>query len=268
MDAEEKKREVRDAYGAVARMNSSCCGSSCGCGSTSVSEKVGYEERDLGAVPQGADLGLGCGNPTALASLREGETVLDLGSGPGLDCFLAARKVGTSGRVIGVDMTPDMIAKARRNAADGGFTTVEFRLGEIESLPVADSSVDVVISNCVINLVPDKARAFHEAFRVLKPGGRLMVSDIVLTRQLPEWLMESKDAYSACVSGAELKDRYLFFIGDAGFRDIAVMKEIPFGVDLIAFAEDRGLTGGSIPGGTEGLEGAVLSISVSAVKPL
>ncbi len=268
MNAEEKKREVRDAYGAVARMNSSCCGSSCGCGSTSVSEMLGYEKSDLGAVPKDADLGLGCGNPTALASLREGETVLDLGSGPGLDCFLAARQVGPSGHVIGVDMTPDMVAKARRNAADGGYATVEFRLGEIESLPVADSSVDVVISNCVINLVPDKARAFREAFRVLKPGGRLMVSDIVLARSLPDWLMESKDAYSACVSGAELKDRYLSVIGDAGFEDIAVMKEIPFGVDLIAFAEDRGITGGKIPGGAESLEGAVLSVSVMAMKPL
>jgi SAM-dependent methyltransferase len=266
MESEEKQREVRESYGAIARKSDSCCESSCGC-SPSVSERLGYTEGDLDAVPADADLGLGCGNPTAFASLREGETVLDLGSGPGLDCFLAARKVGETGRVIGVDMTPEMIGKARANAEKSGYTNVEFRLGEIEHLPVADSSVDVVISNCVINLVPDKARAFAEAFRVLKPGGRLMVSDIVLTRPLPDWLLASKTAYSACVSGAELRDRYRASIKAAGFRDITVVKETPFTVDLIAFAVDR-CCGSSVPGGMDGLGGTVVSISVSARKPI
>lgn len=267
MESEEKKREVREAYGAVARLESSCCEPSCCCRPL-ISEKLGYAESDLEAVPEGADLGLGCGNPTAFASLREGETVLDLGSGPGLDCFLAARKVGPSGRVIGVDMTPEMIGKARVNAEKGGFENVEFRLGEIERLPVADASVDVVISNCVINLVPDKARAFTEAFRVLKPGGRLMVSDIVLMRSLPEWLLASKAAYSSCVSGAELRDRYLSCIEDTGFEAITVVKEIPFTVDLIAFAADRCCGDDFLPGGCDGLDGTVLSLSVSARKPL
>jgi len=267
MESNEKKREVREAYAAVARMDNPCCGSSCSCG-PSVSEQLGYAESDLEAVPEGADLGLGCGNPTAFAYLHEGETVLDLGSGPGLDCFLAARKVGPSGRVIGVDMTPEMIGKARANAEEGRYENVEFRLGEIEHLPVEDASVDLVISNCVINLVPDKARAFTEAFRVLKPGGRLMVSDIVLTRSLPEWLLASKAAYSSCVSGAELRDRYLSCIEDAGFEAITVVKETPFTVYLIAAAEERGCGDDSLPGGGDGLDGTVLSLSVSASKPL
>jgi arsenite methyltransferase len=265
MNAEERKKEVRRAYGEVARSNSSCCGSSCGCGS-SVSEKLGYGENDLSAVPESADMGLGCGNPTALASLREGETVVDLGSGPGLDCFLAARKVGETGRVIGVDMTPDMIGKARGNAVKGEYGNVEFRLGEIEHLPVEANTADVVISNCVINLVPDKARAFAEAFRVLKPGGRLMVSDIVVTRPLPSWLIGLKEAYSACVTGAELKERYLSLIHDAGFESVAVEKEIPFTPDLIAFSAER-CCGDAMPEKIRELDGAVVSISVSAKKP-
>ena len=267
MESDEKKREVREAYGAVARMESSCCEPSCGCG-PSISERLGYEGTDLSDVPAGADMGLGCGNPTAFASLREGETVLDLGSGPGLDCFIASRRVGKTGRVIGVDMTPEMIGKARANAEKGGYANVEFRLGEIEHLPVADSSVDVVISNCVINLVPDKARAFAEAFRVLKPGGRLMVSDIVLERPLPEWLLASKTAYSSCVSGAELKDRYLSLMTAAGFRDIDVVKETAFTMDLIVFAGDRGCGDDCIQGRGDILDGTVSSLSVSARKPL
>jgi SAM-dependent methyltransferase len=266
MNQEDVRREVKSAYGAIARKGSSCCEPSCSCG-PSVSERLGYAEGDLDAVPAGADLGLGCGNPTVFASLREGETVLDLGSGAGLDCFLAAQRVGETGRVIGVDMTPEMIEKASANAKNGGYANVEFRLGEIERLPVGDASADVVISNCVINLVPDKARAFAEAFRVLKPGGRLMVSDIVLTRPLPDWLLASKTAYSACVSGAELRDRYLASIKAAGFRDITVVKETPFTVDLIAFAVDR-CCGSSVPGEADGLGGTVVSISVSARKPM
>lgn len=266
MDNEEIKKELRRAYGSLTR-ESGCCGSSCGCGG-SVSEKLGYTDDTLAAVPEGADLGLGCGNPTAFASLREGETVLDLGSGAGLDCFIAAAQVGPGGRVIGVDMTPEMIGKARANASRGGFGNVEFRLGEIENLPVDDASVDAIISNCVINLSTDKARVFREAFRALKPGGRLMVSDIVLTAPLPEWLEKSMTAYSACVSGAEMKDRYLSLMEAAGFGEISLLKETPFTADLVAFSESRGCCSG---GKTEGLStpgDTIRSITVSAHKPL
>ena len=160
---------------------------------------IGYSEEEMTAVPEGANLGLGCGNPTAMASLKEGETVLDLGAGAGFDCFLAAGKVGPEGRVIGIDMTPEMLEKARENAQKGNFSNVEFRLGEIENLPVADGIIDIIISNCVINLVPDKDRVFSEAFRVLKPGGRIMVSDIVLTKELPDFIKNNMAAYVGCI---------------------------------------------------------------------
>jgi SAM-dependent methyltransferase len=179
-------------------------------------------------------LGLGCGNPIALASLRKGETVLDLGAGAGFDCFLAAAKVGPKGKVIGVDMTPEMVEKASANAKKGGYKNVEFRLGEIESLPAADRSVDVIISNCVINLVPDKKKAFREAFRVLKPGGRIMISDIVLLKELPTFLMQSKALYVGCLSGALLKADYLGAIKEAGFKDVKIMDETVFPVEYLA----------------------------------
>jgi SAM-dependent methyltransferase len=186
------------------------------------------------AVPEGANLGLGCGNPVALASLKKGETVLDLGSGAGFDCFLAAQKVGAKGKVIGVDMTPEMLDKARENARKGKYKNVEFRLGEIENLPVADSSVDVIISNCVINLSPDKARVFAEAFRVLKPGGRLMVSDIVLLQELPDAIKNSVQAYIGCLSGAVMKAEYLRLIKKAGFKDVSILDESCFPIDCMA----------------------------------
>ena len=182
-------------------------------------------------MPEGANLGLGCGNPVAIASLKEGETVLDLGSGPGLDCFLAAEKVGENGKVIGVDMTHEMIEKARANAVKGNYSNVEFRLGEIEHLPVADNSVDVVISNCVINLSPDKESVFKETFRVLKPGGRIMVSDVVLSKELPDFLKNSDEAYIGCISGALLKDEYLETIENAGFNKVEIIDEISIPVD-------------------------------------
>lgn len=228
------KRQVREGYGRIARGEaSSCCGgeSSCcggGIASRAIAEKIGYSASDLEQVPEGANLGLGCGNPVALAALAEGQTVLDLGSGAGFDCFLAARAVGPEGRVIGVDMTPEMIAKARANAERAGVQNVEFRLGEIEALPVADSSVDVILSNCVINLSPDKPRVFAEAFRVLKPGGVLALSDIVLEKPLPQALASSVSAYVGCIAGASLKEDYLAMLRAAGFAEVEVVQESPF----------------------------------------
>ncbi len=223
------RKTVREGYAQIAVQNSSCCsGNSCSCGSSdaqAMSKFVGYSDDEMNAVPDGANLGLGCGNPVAIASLKDGETVLDLGSGGGFDCFLAANRVGEKGKVIGVDMTPEMLALARSNAEKGGYKNVEFRMGEIENLPVADSSVDVIISNCVINLSPDKQRVFHEAFRVLKPGGRLMVSDIVLLKQLPEEVKESVEAYVSCIAGAAPKEEYLGFLKKAGFKEVTIISE-------------------------------------------
>lgn len=190
----------------------------------------------MNAVPEGANLGLGCGNPVAIASLKEGEVVLDLGSGAGFDCFLAANAVGSKGKVIGIDMTPEMLAMARENARKGGYENVEFRLGEIENLPVANSSIDVVISNCVINLSPEKKRVFAEAFRVLKPGGRVMVSDIVLLKTLPEEVRNSIEAYVSCIAGAALKDEYIGAMKLAGFKDIEIMGETPVPIEYSTFA--------------------------------
>jgi ubiquinone/menaquinone biosynthesis C-methylase UbiE len=194
---------------------------------------MGYSEEEMKSVPEGANLGLGCGNPIALASLKEGETILDLGSGAGFDCFLAANKVGKNGKVIGVDMTPEMIEKARENAEKGNYDNVEFRLGEIENLPAADNSVDIVISNCVINLSPAKNRVFNETFRVLKPGGRLMVSDIVLLKQLPDFIRESAQAYVGCVSGAMIKNDYITAIRDAGFHEVKIIDEMSFPIECM-----------------------------------
>ena len=236
MKEEKIKKLVRNRYAKVAKTNGSCCASpiSC-CSATSkeVSNMIGYSEDEMTAVPEGANLGLGCGNPTALASLKEGETVLDLGAGAGFDCFLAANKVGKKGKVIGVDMTPEMIDKARANARKGKYTNVEFRLGEIENLPAADNSVDVIISNCVINLSPNKKRVFEEAFRVLSPKGRLMVSDIVLLRELPKSIRENVEAYAGCISGAEIKDKYLELIRKAGFREVRVIEEKTYPLEYI-----------------------------------
>jgi SAM-dependent methyltransferase len=249
-----------------------------------VSQALGYTREELRSVPQGADLGLGCGHPTALASLQPGEVVLDLGSGAGIDCFLAADKVGETGRAIGVDMTPEMIERARENARREGMDNVEFRLGEIEHLPVADASVDVVISNCVINLSPDKPQVFREAFRALRPGGRLLVSDIVLRGELPNAIRDSMESYVGCVAGASQIGDYLAAIRDAGFRDVTVVKstntndalrcsakEEPGGKGTLKLVvdgqalrlEDVGLTDET----AHLLASVVSSVSVSATKP-
>ncbi len=221
--------EVRKTYGDIAEGRAdSCCGGGSPCGPTSKgdmdqrSRVLGYSDQELKEVPEGANLGLGCGNPRAIASIQEGETVLDLGSGAGFDAFLAAKQVGSTGRVIGVDMTHEMLAQARKNAKAGDYANVEFRLGEIENLPLPDNSVDVIISNCVINLSPDKGRVFEEAFRVLKPGGRLAVSDIVARAGMPENIQRDMALYTGCVAGASTVPDLETDLRNAGFRDIAI----------------------------------------------
>jgi SAM-dependent methyltransferase len=215
------RAQVRTAYAKVARGQDGCSVGCCGTegGGSSL---LGYTADELSSVPEGADLGLGCGNPQAIAALRSGETVLDLGSGAGFDCFLAAKRVGRTGRVIGVDMTPEMVAKARDNARRVDATNVDFRLGEIERLPVLDGSVDAILSNCVINLSPDKAAVFREAFRVLKPGGRLAISDVIATQPMPAELAKSLEAYTGCVAGAASEETLRQLLAEAGFEDVSV----------------------------------------------
>lgn len=281
MKEEEIKKVVRKNYADIAKQQSSCCGpktvnptkasSCCGAPPTAddMSKKMGYSEEELSKLPEGANLGLGCGNPVALASLKEGDTYVDLGSGAGIDCFLAADKVGNSGRVIGVDMTPEMIDRARENAKKAGIENVEFRLGEIEHLPVADNSVDVITSNCVINLSPDKKAVFKDAYRVLKPGGRLMISDIVLLKELPEAVLQSVEAYVGCVSGAMLKDEYLNIVEEVGFEKIEVVNESSAG-DIwvndplaISIIEKLGITMEE----AKETGRSIVSIKFSALKP-
>ena len=249
---------VRDKYGAVAEGSNRGCGC---CQSAPDDEAtltaLGYTAEQRAAIPAGADLGLGCGNPLAHARLVAGERVLDLGSGAGIDCFLAAREVGASGRVIGVDMTAAMLERARGNAVKVNSTNVEFRLGEIEHLPVADASVDVVISNCVVNLSPDKPQVFREALRVLRPGGRLVVSDLVLKRELGDELRRNVDLYVGCIAGASLKDEYLRLIHAAGFLDVQVVEENGYEIGMQHLA----------PGSPEREAfSAVTSVKVHAVK--
>ncbi|HEY7726847.1 MAG TPA: arsenite methyltransferase [Candidatus Eisenbacteria bacterium] len=280
-NATEIRERVRERYGALAEGSAGGCGCGCGtagtgaergdppradttgcCGSgTSLAalHQIGYSTEQAAAVPKEADLGLGCGNPLAFAGVRAGETVLDLGSGAGIDAFLASREVGPDGRVIGVDMTHAMLDRARATASREGYGNVEFRLGEIEHLPVADASVDVIISNCVINLSPEKRQVFAEAFRVLRPGGRLLVSDLVLLRPLPESVRQSVEAYVGCVAGASLKEDYLRIIREAGFTDAAIVRESRYGADVAA------------PGAGDGDRAeamrSVVSVAVRARKP-
>jgi len=219
------RKNVRNRYAEIAKTKG-CCGVSC-CSPSSASSAdkssvLGYSAKDIEAVPEGSNMGLGCGNPQAIANLKEGEVVLDLGSGGGFDCFLAARKVGENGRVVGIDMTPEMVSKARGNAIKGNYKNVEFRLGEIEHLPVADNSVDVIISNCVINLSPDKAQVFREAYRVMKPGGRLAVSDVVAVKELPDRVKKDLAAHAGCVAGAALVSEVKTMLSEAGFAKVKV----------------------------------------------
>lgn len=231
---------IKQEYGQIAKTSAQCGCGSCGCSSNITVQKqsgeFGYSESEMNSVPDDSNLGLGCGNPTAIALLKEGDVILDLGSGAGFDVFLAAKKIGQTGKAIGIDMTDEMLEKANLNAQKGGYTNVEFRKGDIENLPIDSNSIDVVISNCVINLAPDKAKVFKEIYRVLKTGGRLMVSDVVLIKPLPENLKNNKDLLVGCVSGAILKDEYLNLLKQAGFANIEIHKEIP------AFLPEYGLS--------------------------
>lgn len=251
------RQAVQERYGTIAETR----GSTACCGDTSLStlnekaHQVGYSAEDTSTVPEGANLGLGCGNPVAIASLRPGETALDLGSGAGFDCFLAAPAVGSTGRVIGIDMTPSMLRKARDNAAQGHYTNVEFRLGEIEHLPVADESVDVILSNCVINLSPEKSQVFQEAYRVLKPGGRLAISDVVATAPFPEAMKQDLALRSCCVSGASLLDDVERMLHAVGFTDIRIQPK----------DESKTFIREWVPGSK--IEEYLVSATIAALKP-
>jgi len=275
LDNTEIKKSVRENYAAVAKQGASCCKpaksskSSCCSPSETASKSVGYTDEDINSVPDGANLGLGCGNPVALASLKEGETVLDLGSGAGFDCFLASQRVGPKGKVIGVDMTPEMLDRARENARKDGYNNVEFRLGEIENLPVADNTADVIISNCVINLSTDKAKVFSEAFRALKAGGRLMVSDIVLLKELPEFLKGSIEAYVGCIAGAMKRGDYVRTIRNAGFQDVRIVEQTSMPIDIVTSDPNAQvlIKNMNIPEKTvEDIANSILSVRVQATK--
>lgn len=265
-DTEQVRANVRDSYANVAKASDegSCCGpeSSC-CGvsdddsiNTLISTRLGYSQNELDSVPSGADMGLGCGNPKAIASLKFGETVVDLGSGGGFDAFLAAQEVGEGGTVIGVDMTPEMLGKARANAERGGYSQVQFRLGEIEHLPIADDTADVIISNCVINLSTDKAQVFREAYRVLKEGGRLAISDVVASREMPEELKSDPQLYAGCMAGAALVDDLHRWLDEAGFVHIKIQPK----------DESREFIKDWAPG--RGVEDYVVSATIEAIKPI
>ena len=265
MSDDAHRRTVRDAYAQVAQVSgkgqsggnaSSCCGvSDDGAINTLISTRLGYSQADLDLAPAGADMGLGCGNPKAIAALKPGETVVDLGSGGGFDCFLAVGEVGRSGQVIGVDMTPEMVSKARANALKGQYENVEFRLGEIEHLPIADASADVILSNCVVNLSPDKGAVFRDAFRVLRPGGRLAISDVVATAPLPEHLAADRAALTGCVAGAASVETVGALLRAAGFVDVTVAID----PGSAAFIADW------LPG--SGVERYIASAKITAHKP-
>ena len=256
LDWDAVRQNVRENYGKIAETNGSCCGPGCCVGVAGTeAATLGYSAAETASVPEGANLGLGCGNPVALASLKPGETVLDLGSGAGFDCFLAAKAVGTTGHVIGVDMTPEMISKARKNAVAGNYTNVEFRLGEIEHLPVADGTVDIILSNCVINLSPDKQSVMRDAFRVLKHRGRLAISDIVATQPLPENIRNNLAMYSGCMAGATPIDELRAMLHQCGFTDVMVTEK-PGSREFI-----RDWAPGS------GIENYVASANIEAIKP-
>ncbi len=260
---------VRGKYAAIALEGGSCCGPS-GCGSSTeeaVTLDLGYSKKQLSAVPEGANLGLGCGAPIDHLALKAGETVVDLGSGAGIDVFLAADAVGPTGRVIGVDMTPEMLARARRNAAKHGVTNAEFREGRLEELPVDSGTVDAITSNCVINLVPDKAAVFKEIARILKPGGRLVISDIVLDKKLPPEIEQDVYAWVGCISGAAMRDSYLDMLKDAGLGEIEILKDVDYGAMVIDHARPEAERLAAKAGvSVDSLRGTVRSLTYRAWK--
>jgi arsenite methyltransferase len=274
MKEKEIKRAVKEGYARIAKQATSYYSSLEGSGYfdnlQEICRRIGYSEEEISAAPPESNLGLGCGNPVALAAIKEGETVLDMGSGAGFDCFLASTQVGPSGKVIGVDITSEMVDKARANARKGGYENIDFRQGDLENMPVADSFVDVVISNCVINLVPNKRLVFKEAFRVLKPGGRLAISDVVLTRELPEFVKNSTRAYIGCLAGAIMKEEYLQIISNVGFSGISVAAESSFPVQSL-LCESGGSAAIEMPQFSpeqqKEIADSVLSIKVDARKP-
>ncbi len=274
MKEKEIKRAVKEGYARIAKQATSYYSSQEGSGYfdnlENICKRIGYSEEDISAAPPESNLGLGCGNPVALAAIKEGERVLDMGSGAGFDCFLASSLVGPSGQVIGVDITSEMVDKARANAKKGGYENIDFRQGDLENMPVADSYVDVVISNCVINLVPNKRLVFKEAFRVLKPGGRLAISDVVLTRELPNFVKNSTKAYIGCLAGAIMKQEYLEIIANVGFSDISVAAESSFPVQSL-LCESGGSAAIEMPQFSpeqqKEIAESVLSIKVNARKP-
>ena len=270
MNENQTHRVVRDGYARVAKQKTGCCGPTGCSGEATAAKQIGYSDADLAGPAAEGNLGLGCGNPGAIAKLEPGEVVVDLGSGAGFDALLAAEKLGTDGRFIGVDMTPEMLARARSNAVKAGYAErVEFREGLIEALPVVSESADVIISNCVINLSPDKAAAFREAFRVLKPGGRLAISDILLTAPLPPEVSQSVSALIGCVAGAETEDVYLGHIRNAGFVDIEFLRQ-PVGEMFDLVTDDPIISAAIAEFGVErarAVAATVFSYTIQARKP-
>ncbi|MBK6949242.1 MAG: arsenite methyltransferase [Haliscomenobacter sp.] len=276
MDNEQIQKNVKSSYADIVKRNTKksflpkifqCCDPREM--ASDIGKKIGYSEEELKNVPEDANLGIGCGNPTALASIKKGETILDLGSGAGFDCFLASRETGETGKVIGVDITPEMVAQAKKNAEKGNYRNVEFRIGEIENLPVESNSIDLIISNCVINLSNQKEQVFTEAFRVAKPKGRIMISDIILLNDLPDYVKNSVEGHIACLAGAVRKEDYIHAIAKAGFTEISIDKQAPFPIELMLndpiaekIVRENNLTEKEI----KDIANSIASISISAKK--
>jgi arsenite methyltransferase len=272
MKEKEIKQAVREGYARLAKQVNeySSSGSNCFGVPDEICKMLGYTEEEIQAAPPGSNLGLGCGNPVAMASLKEGEIVLDMGSGAGFDCFIASMRVGLSGKVIGVDMTTEMVDRARANARKAGFANIDFRQGELENMPVADNYVDVVISNCVINLVPNKKLTFKEAYRVLRPGGRLAFTDLILLKDLPEFVKTSTGAYIGCLAGAIFKEEYIDLMRSAGFEELTVVSDCTFPIEILV-SDCGGQAIVDIPELSSWqlrqIKSSISSIKVSAIKP-
>lgn len=276
MNNEKIKQNVKSGYADIVKHNSKksflsnflqCCSPKKI--ASDISKQNGYSQAELKSVPDNANLGIGCGNPTALASIKKGETILDLGSGAGFDCFLASRETGETGRVIGVDITPEMVLQAKKNAKRGNYKNVEFKIGEIENLPIENNSIDLIISNCVVNLSNQKDLVFREAFRVTKPNGRIMISDIILLNDLPDYVKNSVEGHIACLAGAVRKEQYIDAISKAGFENISIDKQASFPIELMLndpiankIVRENNLSEKEI----KSISNSIASISIRAVK--